>query len=959
MIAQRIRYSILSIQLLLLFALPQAYAVAANGWDASAQSTLSYWVQTFNIPKTSRGSMAIGQKISQTFMAKGERREVLPLSLATPVFGISLSGTVTLHSPTSVMRVLLLSADGTERLVYETYPALVDTNNYTVTNVCEETCFMDATSADSLVIELIDAELNLSSIGHFSSASALRIPLNQAKGQIKSEQNQVRIQALNAQIKAQGWNWTAGETSVSSLNYAQKKSLFGIPEGNIMNLQGAEYYAGGVFETLADPGQPATQQAPPAATPLIGSYDWRGKHAANRADSPYYDGDAVGSGWITAVKNQRSCGSCWAFAATGATEALANLYFNRHLDLDLSEQSALSCSGAGACSGGFPGSTLDYYTTTGAVDEACFPYSATDEPCSNQCGNPAERIYISGRVDFPPPGEPRSDDTLKRMLIQHGPISGGIYSWSHAMTLVGYRTDPDDQRPIWIFKNSWGTNWGENGYGYLKLSITDAGWTHALKNPVTSLQPYETLCVDRDGDGLYNWGIGEEKPAACPSSPPEKDCDDSNAGLGALQADGTCEVLGPGNEFILTILDHPRLSLLFSNENGTFAPPIRVGDYTVASLESMAIADFTGDGLLDFIAGTGGNPGRLYLYQRNASYNFTVKPLGQSTPQPIDPSDYGLALTAADLNNDGHLDFLENLNIGFTGGNWIAKGHAYLNDGTGNFSKIEDAYDFSDIFTGWTLAKSSTLADVDGDGNVDMLASEQASGGAVGSMVYLLLGRGDGTFRAPEPAFTTVNRPATHLTLGDFNNDGHIDSIIGMDDDGDPGAAYLFFGKGDGSFVEPGREVFDVQPERDSGNDQPGSGNLQAFDVNHDGILDIIAAYKLRGVDDPDEGSRLVFIRGLGNGYFASPIITEENIIFRTAFTAPMASSQDLFVLQGADLNHDGCVDMTDFDIILKDIRETSPHDPYFDLNGDGAVNIADSRWLVTKFTNPRGVPCQ
>jgi hypothetical protein len=225
-------------------------------------------------------------------------------------------------------------------------------------------------------------------------------------------------------------------------------------------------------------------------------------------------------------------------------------------------------------------------------------------------------------------------------------------------------------------------------------------------------------------------------------------------------------------------------------------------------------------------------------------------------------------------------------------------------------------------------------------------------------MVYILRGQGDGTFRAPDLAFTTVNRPATHLTLGDFNNDGHIDSIIGMNDDGDPGAAYLFFGKGDGSFVEPGREVFDVQPERESGNDQPGSGNLQAFDVNHDGILDIIAAYKPRGIDDPDEGSRLVFIRGLGNGYFASPITIERNIIFRTAFTAPMTMPQDLLVLEGADLNHDECVDMTDLNVILKDIRGESPHDPYFDLNGDGAVNIADSRWLVTKFTNPRGVPC-
>ena len=109
---------------------------------------------------------------------------------------------------------------------------------------------------------------------------------------------------------------------------------------------------------------------------LTESFDWRNRHGANDPDSPYYDGDPTGSGWITSVKNQRGCGSCWAFAATGATEALANIYFNEHIDLDLSEQEALSCSGAGSCKGGLPGKTLDYYTSDGVVDEACFPYTA-------------------------------------------------------------------------------------------------------------------------------------------------------------------------------------------------------------------------------------------------------------------------------------------------------------------------------------------------------------------------------------------------------------------------------------------------------------------------------------------------------------------------------------------------------------------------------------------------------
>ncbi len=219
-------------------------------------------------------------------------------------------------------------------------------------------------------------------------------------------------------------------------------------------------------------------------------------------------------------------------------------------------------------------------------------------------------------------------------------------------------------------------------------------------------------------------------------------------------------------------------------------------------------------------------------------------------------------------------------------------------------------------------------------------------------------GNGDGTFQAPVYVFTTNHDPATHITLGDFNNDGNVDAIVGQDDDGDPGAAFLFFGHGDGSFEGPGRQVFDVQPDIESGFNQPGTGNFQAYDADGDGVLDIISAYKKKGIDDPDEGSRLVFIKGKGNGYFETPVIIEENVIFKSAFTAPMTYPEDIFTLQGGDLNHDGCVDRADLTIILTDMRGPVPHDPYFDLNGDRLVNIVDARKLVTLFSNPKGEPC-
>jgi hypothetical protein len=49
---------------------------------------------------------------------------------------------------------------------------------------------------------------------------------------------------------------------------------------------------------------------------------------------------------------------------------------------------------------------------------------------------------------------------------------------------------------------------------------------------------------------------------------------------------------------------------------------------------------------------------------------------------------------------------------------------------------------------------------------------------------------------------------------------------------------------------------------------------------------------------------------------------------------------------------------MTDFQIIMQDLSQPGPRDPKHDLNEDGSVDIADARFLVLRFTNPKGAPC-
>jgi hypothetical protein len=77
-----------------------------------------------------------------------------------------------------------------------------------------------------------------------------------------------------------------------------------------------------------------------------------------------------------------------------------------------------------------------------------------------------------------------------------------------------------------------------------------------------------------------------------------------------------------------------------------------------------------------------------------------------------------------------------------------------------------------------------------------------------------------------------------------------------------------------------------------------------------------------------------------------------ESIVRKISFGSPPPTAS-------GDFNGDGCVDLTDYNILIAEIKNPAPHDPVYDLNNDGVVNIADARTLVLLFSNPNGAPCQ
>lgn len=184
-------------------------------------------------------------------------------------------------------------------------------------------------------------------------------------------------------------------------------------------------------------------------------------------------------GRVSKVKDQGSCGSCWAFATTGALESLLAAQNRSTL---FSEQNLVDCSrryGNHGCSGGLMDAALRYVRDHGIMSSQDYPYAARDNPCKFDRSKSVTRVRGSAIL-------PRGNEALLRLALSLvGPlpvaIDAGLRSFhnyksgvfnddscksrnlNHAVLLVGYGSDKTGG-DYWIIKNSWGNKWGDNGY---------------------------------------------------------------------------------------------------------------------------------------------------------------------------------------------------------------------------------------------------------------------------------------------------------------------------------------------------------------------------------------------------------------------------------------------------------------------------------------------------------------
>jgi hypothetical protein len=521
------------------------------------------------------------------------------------------------------------------------------------------------------------------------------------------------VAAIQQAIRDQGAHWQAGETPYTNLTLEQKRAMLGL---------------------LGPPNQELRKHLPPfpyQVDQVDEEVDWRNRNGHN---------------WVTPIRDQGQCGSCWAFGCAAALESAIMISANApEYPIDLSEQYLVSCS-PGSCNGWYAEGTLQFMQNQGITDEECLPYGATDAIlCSDRCDEwmfRLSKVSSWGACNYV---------TAMKNALNVGPISatfevfddfyayqegvyqhtwGGSVGW-HLICIVGY----SDSQNAWICKNSWGPSWGMDGYFLIRMGTNEVHIEEGCDWLLPAQAEYPNVAVGAvavqdqgtgDGDGVLNPGETVNllvpimnAPMTSPANYLSARISTIDSRVTILDADGDYPNLQPGqtvtnnDPFTLSVAANCDLGTIeFTLEvyaNDTASPPYFVTrefaldvslyqpGFPIFGSEAdgaPAVCDLNGDGILDIISGDFGGWLKAVNGQGQALPGFPYHIQGFIKSSPA----------IADLDGD------QDLEIVFTG--WSGYLHVLNADGTPAITPINLSF---------FASATPTLGDLDGDQDLEII----------------------------------------------------------------------------------------------------------------------------------------------------------------------------------------------------------------------------------------------
>ena len=461
---------------------------------------------------------------------------------------------------------------------------------------------------------------------------------------------------------------------------------------------------------------------------------------------------------------------------------------------------------------------------------------------------------------------------------------------------VGYATGPT---PSAIITGDF------NNDGILDLAVTDANCSVQGYNPSIVCDAGSVSILLGNGDGTFQ---------------PHADYALGKGSFGIAAGDFN----GDGKLDLAIVNNDNTVSVLIGQGDGTFQPQVV---YNVPGAVGLVIGDFNNDHKLDIVVAAGSSPSTLLgngdgTFQAPLTQTaITQAPITSVAGQTFQSSS---DLAVADFNLDGKLDVYEN-------------GSLFLGNGDGTFV----------LHAIYTPAASAVAVDLNGDGKPDLVLG-------LGDKVAILLGNGDGSFQT-EVDYAAF---ASEVSVTDVNGDGKLDLVGGELASGctppicftsstSPGSISILLGVGDGTFV--GETNYPLQ------GDQP-AGQVVSADFNGDGEPDFAAPAIL--TLNPTSEALDVFL-GNGNGTFQLSVSTPIPPALGAMAAADLNADgkADIAVVDSNCTNGSGC-QPGNVDVLISNgdgtfqpaVNYTTGLQPEYltigDFNGDTKPDLAVSNFL-------------